>query len=182
MSEQNIPPREQTKAELLRRIRRAYQDLDNLLRPLSAETLSMPDPGGWAIKDHLSHLATWEIGIVNLLGHEPRFQAPYLADAVNRGLNEDEINDMIYRQNAGLTAAQARELFDSAHTQLLDVLERLDNEDLFKPYSDYLPVGEDGSDKPVLGWIIGNSYDHYDEHITWIRQHPAFPANSISGV
>lgn len=182
MSQQDLPPREQTKEELLRRIRRAYQDLDNLLRPLSDETLSMPDTGGWSIKDHLSHMATWEMGIVNLLRKEPRFAEPYLADAVSRGMNEDEINDLIFRQHAGLNAAQARELLDSAHAQMLMVLEDLDNEDLFKPYTDYLPVGEDGSDKPVLGWIVGNTYGHYDEHLTWIRQHPAYPANSISGV
>jgi hypothetical protein len=52
MSEQDIPLREQTKVELMRRNQRAYDDIQSLISPLDDEQLSQPGSSGWAIKHH----------------------------------------------------------------------------------------------------------------------------------
>ena len=39
------------------------------------------------------------------------------------------------------------------------MLDGMSEADLFKPYT---PAGRSGG--PLIEWIIGDSYDHYDEH------------------
>lgn len=43
--------------------------------------------------------------------------------------------------------------------------------DLFRTYSYFQPdePGED-SGRPIIAWIIGNTYEHYDEHRAWIEE------------
>lgn len=160
---------QQTKEDLLERIRSAYDALEDTLRPLSEAQLANPGRDGWAIKDHLAHLATWELGIVELLQRRPRFAGPELEEAVRQEKSEEEINEIIYRQNAALGAAQAVDLYREAHRQMLRVLEGMRDEDLFAPYTAFLSEGEDGPSDPVLNWIVGNTYEHYNDHNRWIQ-------------
>jgi len=169
MSENDIPPREQTKEELLKRMQRAYDNLEAVLRPLNEARLAQPGADGWAIKDHLAHLATWELGIVELLQHRPRFAGPRLEEAVEQEKSEEEINEIIYQENAVLSPAQAVELYRDAHRQMLRVIEGMSNDELYSPYAAFLPDGEDGPGDPVLNWIVGNTYEHYNDHARWIQ-------------
>jgi len=59
--------------------------------------------------------------------------------------------------------------FQTVHNQMLQTLGRLADEDLFKPYSHYLPEGSEGRQDPVINWIVGNTYEHFDEHHGYIR-------------
>lgn len=170
MTEQDIPPREQTKAVLLERNRRAFEELEELLRPLDDAALTRPGPGGWAIKDHLAHLAAWLNGVTALLQRRSREEAMGLKSEVLLSRNEDEINAHIYRANAHLTAAQAWDMLRDAHRQITAQVESMDNEDLFRPYASFLPEGESGPQDPILYWIVGNAYEHYQEHAGWIRE------------
>ncbi len=170
MAERDIPPRDQTKTELLRRNRRAFEELEDILRPLDDARLSLPTKSGWAIKDHLAHLAAWELGLVNLLQRRDRYEAMGLEHAAIKGKSEEEINEMIYQRNANLSAAQAWDLLRSAHRQMEAQLESMDNEDLITPYTNFLPEGAEGSTNPIFMWVIGNAYEHYEEHIGWLRQ------------
>jgi hypothetical protein len=170
MSQREIPPREQTKATLLERNQRAFDALEELLRPLDDQLLSRPAPSGWAIKDHLGHLAAWQNGITALLQGRPREDAMGISAAAQDGKNEDQINDLIYRANAPMTPTQMKELLRDAHHKMAAQIEAMDNEDFYKPYAAFLPSGDDGPDRPVLGWIVGNAYEHYEEHIGWIRE------------
>ena len=43
----------------------------------------------------------------------------------------------------------------------------LSDEDLHRPYSYYQPGSPQTAE--VIGWIVGNSYEHYDEHRPWIE-------------
>ena len=38
--------------------------------------------------------------------------------------------------------------------------------DLQRPYNHYQPSSD--RQQPVIGWIIGNTYGHYEEHQPWI--------------
>jgi hypothetical protein len=170
MSDTNLPERAMTKEALLNHIRSAYEELERILLPLSEARLAQPGKDGWAVKDHLAHLAAWELGIVRLLRRRRRFEGARLEEAVRQRRSEEEVNEIIYQEHAGLSPAQALALYRNAHRQMLDVLESLANEDLFQSYAAYLPEGEEGPSAPVLNWITGNTYEHYAEHSRWIQE------------
>ena len=74
-----------------------------------------------------------------------------------------------------------RENFSSfAHAQLLcvpAVLERQSTEDFECPYKAFFEAAEgEAATQPVLVAVAANTYDHYEEHIGWIKQMRAKPA------
>ena len=170
MTDQGTAEARMSKGELLERIQESYAALGETLRPLSEDQLDRPGPSGWAVKDHLAHLAVWELGIAELLQRRPRFAAMQVEEAFSQGQSQDEINDLIYQRNAVLSPAQAREFFQSAHRQMLQALASLNDDDLYKPYATYVPEGDPVRQDPVMGWIIGNTFGHFDEHNGWIRE------------
>jgi lactoylglutathione lyase len=158
-----------TVKELLRRIDRSRRALEQTVAGLSEAQLTARGPSGWAVKDHLSHLATWELGIVELLHKRSRFEAMGVQDAMNNGQTEDEINELIFRRRANRSVGDVLTYFADVHEQMLEVLRSMEDEDLMRPYSSFLPEGAAGSDRPVIGWIVGNTYAHYDEHRRYIE-------------
>jgi len=152
------------KADALERIHRSWLSLEEAIARLEAGEMQVPGPEGWSIKDHLAHLTTWELGIVELLHKRARFEAMGVQEAVSNGRSEDEINDLIFRRRANRTAADVLAYFAEVHDRMVDVLRSMDDEDLMRPYSSFLPEGATGSEMPVIGWIVGNTYAHYDEH------------------
>ncbi len=158
------------KSELLELIHRSRAALEETLRPLSESQLTRPGTGGgWAIKDHLAHLAVWELGVVELLGGRPRFQAMGVEQVVSQGKSFDEINDAIYQQHNRLPLPKVMDEFQAAHRQMLQALDLLEDEDLFKPYASFVPGGSENRQEPVIGWVIGNTYGHFDEHRGYIN-------------
>ncbi len=147
-------------------------ELEGLLAPLSEAQLTTPGPDGWAIKDHLAHIVTWEQSLLGLLNGVPRHQAMGLSEAVYRG-HVDGINRAIYERNQGRPLADVLADFRQSHLAVLDRLGRMTDEDLLRPYATYLPDEPDDNPSPnpppVLGWIRGNTYEHYEEHIHWIQ-------------
>jgi hypothetical protein len=157
------------KEELLRRIHRSRAALERLVRSLDEVQLKARGPSGWSTKDHLAHLATWELGIVELLHRRPRFAAMEVEEAVSQGLSEDEINELIYRRRAQRSLQDILDNFYRVHQEMLKVLEAMDDEALLAPYDAYLPEGQTGPQAPVLGWVAGNTYEHFDEHRRYIE-------------
>lgn len=162
-SEQRI-----TKQQLLARMHSSFRALEEVIKPLSEQQISQPDDSGWAIKDHLAHIAAWELGMAEHLAGNDRFAAMQIEHP--RGRPVDEINHQIYQQNAHLTAGEALEMMRSAHQRMLQVLERLQDDDLYQPYNAFLPEGQHGPEEPVINWIVGDSYAHFEEHTEWIQR------------
>ena len=160
-----------TKAEVLDRIQRARASLEGVTGGLSEQQLIAPAPdGGWSIKDHLAHLAAWEAGIAALLQRRPRYPAMGLDGETFLNTDEDGLNAIIYQQNSGRSLGEVRAAFRGAQRELLDALAGLTDADLLRTYSHYQPdePGED-SGEPIVNWIAGNTYEHYDEHRSWIE-------------
>ena len=161
----------QGKAELLDRIKRARASLDEAIDGLSDGQLSVPGPNGdWAVKDHLAHLAAWELGIAALLQRRPRYGAMQLDKKTVLTSDTDGLNAIIYQQNKGRSLEHVRAAFRMAQRELLAALGGLTDSDLFKTYSHFQPdePGEE-SRAPIMGWIAGNTYEHYEEHRAWIK-------------
>lgn len=168
------PGERMSKAELLAKINQSRARLEDSLGRLSESQLTRPGPDGWSIKDHLAHLAAWELGMAELLGRGDRFAAMQVETVFALGHGEDEdltdeINALIYQHHAGLSYAQVLAEFREVHRQMLDAINAFSDMDLYRAYSDYTPDGK-GPQAPVINWIMGNTYEHYDEHTQYIQK------------
>ncbi|MBJ7597511.1 MAG: hypothetical protein DLM67_02360 [Candidatus Nephthysia bennettiae] len=157
-----------TRVETLDRIERSWQALDDLAGGLDSDRLQTPVSDGWTVKDHLIHLAAWEDSLLALLESRDRaaaMGAPGLEEA-----GTDAINAAVHVQHRDDAPEEAVSGFRESHRRLLDRLGQLSDEDLSRPYSYYQPDA-DGPEEPspVSGWIAGNTFEHYEEHLAYIR-------------
>lgn len=164
-----------TEAGFKQRIESSYSELMELIKSLGPEGLNITGPDGWAVKDHLIHLGAWELSLVGLLEGRDRATAMGVPGAENsqrfNAQQETEpINRALWALHRKKTPDEALAFFASTHAKLLSTVEKFSEADLQLPYSHYQPQskGEDWTDRPVMGWVAGNTYEHYSEHIPWI--------------
>jgi hypothetical protein len=164
-------------AELLDRMQHGWQDFQAYINTLTEPQLTAPkDLAGWAAKDHLIHLAVWVDGITAMLAKKPRHEAMGLSDADWLTSDIDLMNQRIFEQHENIPLPEVLTRLEAAHHALYQAVAALTYEDVMKPYSHYLPgdhryTGERApvANNPVIGWIIGDSYEHYAEHKPWIE-------------
>ena len=159
-----------SKTELMDRITAGYEALERVLRGLDDTQLSRSGSDeGWAIKDHLFHLAAWERGIAWLLGRRSRTEGMEITAEEWYTLTMDQVNDLVYLRHRERPAAEALTAFREAHREMLDALAPLSDVDLQRPYEAYGEGGGRSADRPIIGWIIGDTYAHYEEHLTYLQ-------------
>jgi uncharacterized damage-inducible protein DinB len=143
--------------------------LHQRIAPLSPAQLTTPGPeGGWSIKDHLAHLATWEGMLVALLEGKPIHTAFGIDHAEYDALEStDALNAVIAEQHKHRSLDEVMRRFEETHAQLVPLIGAQSPEDLSKPISFFQP--DDPDDRPVLRKIIGDTYEHYAEHFPWIE-------------
>jgi hypothetical protein len=152
-----------SKAELLERISDSYAALEHTIGQLSDEQLTAPIDGSWSAKDLLAHIAAWEQVTIHFhVGGRPFEEVTRLASVPYATTPVDKINEAFYQRDRDIRLAQVLQSFRSSHQELLATLDRMNDADLFKPYT---PAGR-GPDSTgqLIEWVIGDSYDHYDEH------------------
>jgi hypothetical protein len=164
-----------TADEVRTRIHSKWQELVDLVGNIDEAALSAPGPdGGWAIKDHLVHIGAWEHWLRALFERRDLLAAMGAAGA-DRDI--DSINAAVWERHRHDSPAEARAYFNDAHDQLMAVLETQSTEDLERPYKTFFePAEGEAAMQPVLVAVAANTYDHYDEHIGWIREMRAKPA------
>lgn len=162
MTEEN----EITLANLLRRIERGWNDLQAYLGALSDEQLKTPtDAAGWTAKDHLIHLALWEDGVYALLEGKSQQEGMGLDQATwKQGV--DHINAVIQRRYHDLALDEVLRTFRQSHERLVNKIKSMTDEDLLRPYRYYDTTSD--REQPVIGWIAGDTFEHYAEHKPWI--------------
>ncbi len=161
---------------LRQRIDTGWADLAALIDRLSAVQLAATGPDGWSVADHLAHLAAWERSMVALLQGRPRHTGLGVSEVTYQA-GYDAINAAIQAASHGhLPAAVLAEL-RATHADLLAELAILADADLQRTYSSFLP-DEPGreSGAPIVGWLAGNTYEHYAEHIPWLKPLLTAPA------
>lgn len=170
-----------TKAEFLARYGRARERLFAFVYDLSESQLSvLRDPAGWAVKDHLAHLAVWQDGMSAVLRRQPRWPAMGLAQGYAGADELDAVNDAIYQRHRERTSGEVLAMLDRSIADFLAAFESLSDADLRAPYSAFQPDAASWTD-PVVGWLVGNSYEHFDEHLPWMRTIAAGRINISSG-
>ncbi len=159
------------KAEFQDQLQQSWSELQRTLDGFTEEQMTQrTDQVGWTVKDHLSHLVSWERGIIALLKKEQRWQAMGLDPDVVRRRTEDELNQVMRDRDSAVTLAEVRGRLEQAQEELTALVGSMDPEDLLRTYSHYQPEESGkGSTAPVLGWVVGNSSAHYQEHLPWIR-------------
>jgi hypothetical protein len=158
-------PEVQTKSELVRRIDGAWAELESSVLSLRDADLDRPGKDGWSIKDHVAHLAAWELSLAALLRGSDRLAAVGLPGDLD---GEDQENAVLQRRYRGLSVLEVRALIHGSHHEVRNLLAGLTDADLARPYSDF-QTSTDRSE-PVVGWIVGNTYEHVEEHLGWLSE------------
>ena len=131
-----------------------------------AQLITPTDAAGWTAKDHIIHLAVWEDGMYAVLDKTSHSEQMGF-DSALWGRGYDVINDMIWKQHRDKSLEDVLMKFEKVHLRLISKVETLSDEDLALPYSHYQPVSD--REYPVIGYIVGNTYEHYAEHQEWIE-------------
>lgn len=156
-----------TKANLLGRIEQGWNELQAYLATLSEAQLTQPtDAAGWTAKDHVIHMAMWEAGIAAILEGKSRPAAMGI-DEATWALDTDEVNAAIQKQNQHLTVEEVTRTFRLVHERLLNAINALTDEDLMRPYTHF--DSTIAHNDPIVWYIVGNSYGHYEEHRPWME-------------
>jgi hypothetical protein len=148
-----------SKAELLQRIRADRARLEQVLAPLDEAALEKPGPDGWAIKDHLGHLAAWSQKAAADVQGRPAYEGLGL-DKSAVVLSEEEINARLQALSHSRPAAELVAEFRQANAHILQLISDLPESKLFGPQAD----------ERLLGNITGNTYEHDEEHRGWIEE------------
>ena len=150
----------------LHRIETEWNELAKLVNQLQdADGLTQVGTDGWTVKDHLAHVAAWEHSLLALVEGRDRSLAMGLQESPQE---IDAINEAVRKVHSTDTAEEALGYFRDAHAQLMAALGKLSDGDLQKPYSHFQP-GDPDEKRPVIEWVAGNTYEHYAEHIDWIK-------------
>jgi hypothetical protein len=155
------------KAALLQQVEQGWDEYRTYLASLSEEQLTVPtDAMGWTAKDHVIHIAIWENETSSWLAKNLRYESLGVDQAtVEEGT--DQINAVIHQRYQDLPLSDALRLSRQNHEQLMRQLESLTNEDLLRPYRHFDPSSD--RENPIDELIIMDTYDHYLEHLPWIK-------------
>jgi hypothetical protein len=157
-----------TKDELMAQIDDEWAALTTYLETLAPEQWAGPcDAAGWTVKDHVIHIAVWEDGINALLHHQDRVAAMGLEMATWNSGDYDLMNEIIRQQHLAKSVDEVKTAAAKSHQAILDTLHNLSHDDLSLPYNHYTPDPE--RDGPVAAWVMGNTFEHYNEHLPWIQ-------------
>ncbi len=136
---------------------------------LSAAQLAAPlTAGGWSATDHMAHIAVWMEGIRAALDGTSRWAAMG-ADGPPGQAGFDALNERLRASHAAKAPAEVRAWLDATHARTLARLRSMTIAELQLPYRHYQP-GEvrDDAEEPILNWVVGDTFAHYDEHGGWI--------------
>jgi uncharacterized protein (TIGR03083 family) len=150
---------------LIERIDAAWDQLSDLVAGVGPLDFRL-GASEWSVKDHLVHIAAWEQSTLALIEGRDRQAAMGVPDAKPE---IETINDAVFRLRQSDSPDQVLADFRRSHEQLMTALEKLSDADLQQPYSHYQP-GDPDEKRPVIEWVAGNTYEHYEEHAGWIKE------------
>lgn len=150
-------------------IEKGWSEFIALIDSLGVAGLDLKGAGQWAVKDHLVHIAAWELSLLGLLDGKDRLRAMGVAGVAD---DTDAINEAVWLAHRDHSAEQALDFSRGTHERLVRRLDAMSDEDLRLSYNHYQPNDprDPGDDRPVVDWVAGNTYEHYAEHIGYINQ------------
>jgi hypothetical protein len=162
-------PMPRTKSDLMAHIDAGWDQLQAAIGQLTEAQLTGPrSEDGWTVKDHLAHIAAWEASAVAILTGQPRHVALGV-DEATYAAGFEAVNAAVQAANRDRPLPDVLAGLGAVHRDLLDALGRRTEDELFvQTYARYMPAAPGEPDEfPVVNWIIGNTYEHYEEHVPW---------------
>jgi hypothetical protein len=150
-------------------IERGWQDLARLVDSLGPDDLELKGDGRWTVKDHLAHIAAWELSLLGLIEGEDMRTAMGVPGASH---DLDALNEAIWLAHRHDSADDVLAFSRRSHEALMRRLGAMSDADLRRSYNHYQPNDprDPGDDRPVVEWVAGDTYEHYAEHIRYIDQ------------
>ena len=147
-----------TAAATLAEFDAAWSRLDDAVKRLSPRQLSeVRDPAGWAVKDHLIHVALWERALLASVDGRPRHEALGIDAATDTSEDWDGINAQIF--------AATRQC------SLDDVLMTLQTtHGITRARLAAAGTGQPSPADEKLLIDVGGYIEHYDQHRGWIQE------------
>ena len=157
------------KAELLGKTKSGWDMLNAYIATLSeAQLTQLTDTAGWSVKDHLLHMAVWEDGIWALLNKQSRAAQMGLEGDIWRKGGIDRANAIIHQQHAADSLDDVEQKRHAIHDRLMQQIAAMSDEDLLRPYA-YYQAHASSETHPVIDAVIGDTFEHYEQHIPWIK-------------
>ena len=150
----------QNTPELLSEIDREWLELQKVIKKLTEEQMTAPDPGGWSPKDNLAHLAAWMHFMHEAhLNKKPAHEVMGMDAATLAGFDEDGENAILFERSRKRTTAEVLAWLDSTYAKVVETLKKTPFADLMKPIRD-----NDPEKRPVILSVLGNTSEHFAEH------------------
>lgn len=158
-----------TRDEAIQRIEASRSELDRLVSSLNPGDFDRAFEDGWSVKDHLAHIACWEEEVLAIFAGIPRHESLGLPPDSPILTDTDAINGIFRGRWSQASAEGILGHYRETHRRLLALLQAVGDEDLNSPISRFVPMPDAVAEHPVSGWIEGNTWEHYDEHVAGIR-------------
>ena len=151
----------QNTTELLQQIDQDWTQLMNAVAALTVEQVITPNADGWTVKDHLAHLAHWEQWLLRYhLNGEPAHSILEVDAEEITEFQVDQINELVRQRSRSRPLDETLHDLHETHAQVVTTLTAMPFDKLLQPrYADEPDKG------PTLNWVIGNTYEHYQEHL-----------------
>ena len=153
-----------TAAQLLEVMRAARSNWEALLAEIGEARLTEPGvEGDWSVKDiiaHITYYETWAAdNVMAFRRGDPRPQSEY------KGLEMDERNARLYERLRAKSLAQVLQQSQVSFERSIEAVQGLRDEDLYDPEFTRVP----DADWTVFDLIEGDTFEHYNDHITSVR-------------
>jgi hypothetical protein len=156
---------------VLEQVQRSWMVLDEFVAGLSAAQMRRVGLDGWSVKDHVGHIAAWNLSLVALLECRDR-QAAMALEGFST-TDWDGQNEVLLQRYRGLVADEARALLLGSCLMVVDALRELGDAALMRPYREFQPqdvrTSFPTSEHPLWLWVVGTTQTHVDEHVGYIR-------------
>lgn len=163
----DMPEMEITVPNVLNRIHDSWTRFHDYVASVSPERLTGPkDAAGWSAADHLYHIAAWSDSVLALLNGQSRAAAVGL-DEATWAQGYEVINAALQVRSREMPLEAVLAALNQSHERMVAKIKTLADADLQRPYRYFLPDSD--REQPVINWIAGDTFDHYDEHLPWIR-------------
>lgn len=77
------------------------------------------------------------------------------------------LNAVIQQRYQALSWAEVQAKRRAVHDRFLSKISAFSDADLQRPYRHFQPAA--ANDHPIIIWLSGGSYKHYDEHLPWMQ-------------
>ncbi len=160
-----------SKEELMSGIETGWRKLNDTLGRLTPEQMTdIRNAEGWAVKDHLVHIAAWERSVASYMRGGTRYEGLGVDEQVWDSGEDDIINAAVQQNWKDASLDEALAEFRDAHSDLMGLVGPMSDEELYRAYSDFQPEGEGERDeRPIIDMIYVNTSRHYKEHQEWIE-------------